>query len=318
MGQVCTRDENVDRQEDDVNQARAPEHKQPEPMRAAAVASDSPNQDEKPKSIAASHIEDMHVDAKIFEPYTKMHQLHSAVQRRLDSMTPLKAESHPSIKAKYSGVPPGTQVVKNTKNSATYQGQMSKGVPHGFGRWITADGGIIEGFFSEGQPDGFIRRITAPHAATFEGEFRHNLANGNGYQIDEKGITTDCKTWVNGQPTGFSTMKTPQGQIIFEGSLDNGKKSGQCTFYDDKQKATFKGTFKNDKLEGKGNKVYDNGQVYDGEFKDGVEHGQGTLTFIDGRKFVGPFSSGRANGAGTLFTDSGKAIKQTWKDGKRA
>lgn len=328
MGQVCSRDDNVDNQAGDANPTIGAQQKQPEPMRPAAVANPAPapapapvNTEapipEKAKPIAASQIEDMHSEAKLFEPYTKMHQLHMPVQRRLDTMVPLKADSHPALKAKFSTVAPGTQIVRNTKTFATYQGQMNRGVPHGFGRFITPDGSIIEGFFSEGQPDGYIRRITAPHAATYEGEFKNGLANGNGKQIDEKGVVTECKSWVNGVATGITIIKNPQGLPVFQGSMENGRKSGQCNFYDEKEKATLIGNFKNDVLEGKGSKRYDNGQVYEGDFKNGLENGTGTLIFVDERKFTGPFSNGKANGEGTLTTDTGKVIKQTWKDGRR-
>lgn len=359
MGQVCSREDDVNKDEDDINKDLQGNVKPAEPMRPATgvqqgtsdqghvhvhtnahavaptqvqvnvqagaqgqaqtsgqIAKAEPIQ-EKPKTISSSQIEGISSDARQFEPYTKMHQLHNAVQRRLDTMVPLKADSQPALKAKYPASAAGTQVFRDKKTYATYQGQMNKGVPHGFGRFTTSDGSIIEGFFNEGKPDGFVRRITAPHAATYEGEFKNDQPNGNGRQIDERGIITDCRSWVNGVANGATTMKGPQGQVIFEGFLENGKKNGQCSFYDEKEKATISGVFKNDVLDGKGIKRYDNGQVYEGDFKAGVENGQGSLTFIDGRKFTGPFSNGKANGAGNLTTDTGKTVKQTWKEGKR-
>lgn len=322
MGSICSRDDNVDNQAGNANATVGEnQQKRPETIRQAAPSNEGPSPDKPtqgiPKSIASSQVEDMHADAKQYEPYSKMHQLNAAVQRRLDSMVALRAESQPALRAKYSSMPQGTQVVRNTKNASTYQGQMQKGVPHGFGRLVTADGSLMEGFFSEGNPDGFIRRITSPHAAVYEGEFKVGLANGKGMQIDERDIVTECSNWVNGQPSGQTVIKNSQGKVIFQGNLSNDKKSGDCVWYDEKEKATITGNFQEDRIHGKGKKVYDSGQIYEGEFSKGLEQGNGSLTFVDGRKFVGPFSNGKANGAGTLFTDSGKGVKQTWKDGKR-
>lgn len=62
-------------------------------------------------------------------------------------------------------------------------------------------------------------------------------------------------------------MRSSTGQIVFTGSLVNGKKQGKCTWFDEKQRATLEGDFKDDLIEGRGQKKFENGQVYDGEFK---------------------------------------------------
>lgn len=326
MGQVCTRDDEVDKQAGNAP-ATVPQKKDEEPprMKPAAVVKDAPAPaiiDSPPKAdnvtgFAHSKIEDVHVDAKNLEPCPKMNIVNAAVQKRLDGLKPVRPEDFPELKTKYSvGVFNG-QVVRDRKTGATYQGQMHRGVPHGWGRYVQADGGVLEGFFEEGNPNGYVRRFAAPFGAGYDGQFSNNTYNGRGTLFDDKGVVTECATWANGQPQGQVTMRSSTGQIVFTGSLVNGKKQGKCTWFDEKQRATLEGDFKDDLIEGRGQKKFENGQVYDGEFKKGLEEGRGTLTMIDGRKFEGPFSNGKANGKGFLITDTGKRIEQTWKDGKR-
>jgi len=175
----------------------------------------------------------------------------------------------------------------------------------------------LRAFFEEGNPVGFIRRLSAPNGTGYEGFFSLDKPNGKGTSYDDKGNVIECNTWVSGHPQGYQIIKNSNGQVIFEGAITNGKKTGKCSWYDDKQKSKFTGEFKDDFLEGRGIKYHDNGQTYEGDFKKGVEEGKGTLTFVDGRKFEGPFVAGKANGKGFLVTDGGKRLEQTWKDGKR-
>lgn len=292
-------------------------------MKPAAVVQDPPKVDSPPKpdtvtNLAHSKIEDVHVDAKNLEPCQKMNLVNPQVQKRLDGLKPVRAEDFPELRSRFSMSTSNGQPVRDRKTGATYQGQIHRGVPHGWGKYVQADGGVVEGFFEEGNPAGYVRRFAAPLGAGYDGQFSNGQYNGKGTSFDDKGNVTECNSWVNGQPQGVQTVKNSNGQVVFTGSMTGGKKQGKCTWYSEQQKASLEGDFKDDFLEGRGLKRFDNGQVYDGEFKKGVEEGRGTLTMIDGRKFEGPFSNGKANGKGFLITDTGKRIEQTWKEGKRA
>lgn len=344
MGQVCTRDDNVDKADGNAQPHLGDQGKHDGDKMKAAISTNTqqqgyqsngqnqtqppapqtqhqPYQSQQPpkevSKIGTSQIEDLHIDAKNLRPTNKMHLVNQTVQRKLDSMKQLRVDDFPALRQKYSSVPQSSQIVKDIITDSTYQGQLLRGVPHGFGRLVMGNGSIIEGFFEEGQPIGYVRKIMS-NGAGYEGEFRNHFANGKGTQVEPNGNVIECSSWVDGQATGQTTIRGPTGQIIFQGSLDKGKKTGKCTFYDPTQQAVFSGEFKDDFLEGRGNKRYDNGQIYEGDFKRGIEEGRGVLTLVDGRKFDGPFVKGKANGEGTFHTDNGKPIKQTWKDGKRA
>ncbi len=72
----------------------------------------------------------------------------------------------------------------------------------------------------------------------------------------------------------------------------------------------------NDRVNGTGVLMRENGDVYEGEFKDGLRSGFGTL--ICGRdksKFVGNWSNDRRHGRGRIEFANGSAIEGVWKIG---
>lgn len=322
MGQACSRDDEVDNNKGNVPVAVPQNNPNDGRMKPAAVVKDPPKE-ETPKpdnvtNLAHSKIEDVHVDSKNLEPYSKMNLISPAVQKRLDSLKPARPDDFPDLKAKFSVASVALQIVRDRKTGSTYQGQMHRGVPHGWGRYVQADGSVLEGFFEEGNPSGYIRRFAVPNASGYEGRFSNGQYNGKGTFYDDKGNATECATWVNGQAEGLQTITSSAGVRLFNGAMTNGKKQGKCYWLNEQGKFSLEGDFKDDLLEGRGLKRCENGQVYEGEFKKGLEEGRGVLTMIDGRKFEGPFSNGKANGKGHLVTDSGKRVEQTWKDGRRA
>lgn len=266
-------------------------------------------------TIGASQIEELHLDAQHLEAVTKANMLHPAVDKKLATVPQFRSENHKEYHAKYSTFQRGGSIMKEKSSGNTYEGQMSKGVPHGFGKLIHSDGSITEGFFEEGKPV-HIRRIV-PNGTMYQGDIKDGAAHGYGLEIDGNGNATECKTWVKGEPEGYVQRKDAAGTLLFDGTITKGKKSGPCNWYDDKLRCRHVGEFVNDVLEGKGKRIYDNGLAYEGLFKGGVETGKGVMTFVDGRKFDGEFVNGKANGKGKLTTDTGKTIDVTYKDGAR-
>lgn len=321
MGQVCTRDDEVDKQAGNAPPTVGHQNDQGhQGMKHAALPYDPPKQEPKKEDkladSARSQLEDVHVNAKNLEFTGKMNIPNANVQRKWDSLKPIKAENYPRLKERITQPGSTIAMVKDRTTQATYQGQMHRGVPHGWGKYIHADGSVIEGFFEEGNPSGYIRSITGTSAVGYEGEFSNHHQHGKGTAFDANGNTTEA-TWENGHIKGAQVQRNSLGLVIFEGTIVGGKKIGKCTWYDDKQRATLIGDFKDDFLEGVGDKTFENGQVYRGDFKRGVEEGRGTLTFVDGRKFEGTFSAGKANGKGDLITDQGRRVPATYKDGKK-
>lgn len=341
MGQVCTRDDEVDKVNDQpaANDQkhnenmfkaaapvysppnRSPPTQAPAPTKAPEPTNIQPQTPDPVKApieekIDAKHIEDLHLDATLLEPTNKMNAVNPTVQKRLDTIKNLNPTFHAELYRKYAAFPPGASIMREKGTSSTYQGQMFRGIPHGWGKLVGADGSVTQGFFDEGKPTGWVVHVL-PNGLSYEGQMINFVAHGKGIQNLPDGRIIQCDTWINGQPDGKVVVKNTTGAVLYDGYMKNGKKNGQGISYDEKHKARFTGNFINDLLEGEGTRVSDNGEVYQGQFKAGIEDGLGTLTFIDGRKFNGPFTNGRPNGQGNLTTDTGKVLKQTYKDGKR-
>lgn len=262
-------------------------------------------------------IED-HPSSKNFEPTKLMNNINPLVQRKLDTLAPLTAQNPKfmELNKSYSNFPQAQTPFKHTTLNWTYQGQMSKGVPNGFGRQINKDGSIYEGYFHDGVPHQYSRHITTD-GKIFEGYFNNGLPNGKGTSTSPDGITTESENWNRDGPNGFTTIVAPGRRILFQGNLVQNKKSGKCYWYDDNNHCAEEGNFAGDVLDGEGRRAWDNGRQYVGNFKNGKEEGKGVLTFVDGRRFDGMFVNGKPNGPGTFYTDTGKPMQQTWKDGRR-
>ncbi|XP_059263605.1 MORN repeat-containing protein 2 [Mustela nigripes] len=64
----------------------------------------------------------------------------------------------------------------------------------------------------------------------------------------------------------------------------------------------YKGSWKDDKMNGFGRLEHFSGAVYEGHFKDNMFHGLGTYTFPNGAKYTGNFNENRVEGEGQ-YTD---------------
>ena len=147
---------------------------------------------------------------------------------------------------------------KTLINGATYSGELSNDLPHGYGEYETANikyvgyfrnglfdlyGTLIDknrkykyvGSFNMGNKDGF-GKIIFEDGKYFEGMFKDNLANGIGY------------------------MEYSDGEIYI-------------------------GEFKNNLANGSGTVYYTNGNIYTGNFKDDKEDGFGVMMEAGNRSY---------------------------------
>ena len=105
----------------------------------------------------------------------------------------------------------------------------------------------------------------------FEGEFKDNLPNGKGKEIEADGRVIECN-WVNGEPSGRATVHYPDGSI-YVGNLKHTLPNG-------------KGLLKtNDESE----------TEYEGYWKDGVLTGPGVVRNKFGFSLEGSFINGQPN-----------------------
>jgi len=78
--------------------------------------------------------------------------------------------------------------------------------------------------------------------------------------------------------------------------------------------ATFNGSQRNGRLDGRGVQTYFDGSSYDGEWRDGRPHGRGVYTFADGNRYDGEWRDGRPDGVGT-YTSRFRTDSGVWTSG---
>lgn len=67
----------------------------------------------------------------------------------------------------------------------------------------------------------------------------------------------------------------------------------------------YHGSFKKNKMSGKGVCIYDDGSYYKGNFKENMKYGLGTLYYIDGSKYIGNFENDCCHGKGKYIYETG-------------
>ena len=61
------------------------------------------------------------------------------------------------------------------------------------------------------------------------------------------------------------------------GEMQNDLRHGKGIVYDKNSNIIYEGDFVNDKYEGYGKLIYENGSYYIGSFKNGIPHGEGRM-----------------------------------------
>jgi hypothetical protein len=207
--------------------------------------------------------------------------------------------------------------LRNKNTGDTYHGHVVRGVPHGWGVFITKTGEMLEGVFIEGHAQSHLRQIQLD-GTVYVGEFKNHKRHGKGSLITPDGIKQHCDSWINGHVHGkyVEVDTNNKDRLLFEGGKNEKGLDGDI--YISRNNWAVQGKFKDGVAVGPLKKTYADGRVYTGLLnKDYLEEGLGKLIMIDGRIFEGPFAQGLPNGEGQFTSDTGKTCKQTWKNGKR-
>lgn len=205
-------------------------------------------------------------------------------------------------------------LLKNVKTGDTYRGGVQKGVPHGWGIYITPQGHAIEGFFLKGLPHSHLIQILAD-GTIYDGGFKNNKSNGKGTMIRADGTQIQCDNWVDGKPRGPYKEFDPSGNLRFSGRQSDQGIEGPCSLY--LKTFNMQAEFQQGKPVGPVSKNYFSGKSYLGEVNRYFqEHGKGKMIFVDGRIFEGHFKEGVPHGEGVLTSDTGVKSNQLFINGQ--
>jgi len=133
-----------------------------------------------------------------------------------------------------------------------------------------------------------------PEGATYSGEMKEGLPNGQGTLIWENGNRYDGG-FVNGKLHGQGTLKVDSGD-------------------------RYTGDFVEDRLEGQGIFSFVNGSQYTGGFKENEFNGYGILSKTNGDEYIGEFRNNRFHGKGILYFNDEQGQKRllagNWDEGR--
>lgn len=166
-----------------------------------------------------------------------------------------------------------------------------------------------------------IGRIYYKDGRYFEGSVRNGEKCGYGVFKNAKGVIEYAGYYKRDKFHGFGTYYFPDG-TKYEGYFKNGYKHGQgkltysAAVTEKTRQLWYKGSFRADKITGKGELHYNDGSSYVGGFLDGKSHGKGIAYPSDEEKKCKMYYSktvfrsryGKPYGKKKIYTNKGAVI----------
>jgi hypothetical protein len=105
----------------------------------------------------------------------------------------------------------------------------------------------------------------------------------------------------NGKRNGKGTIKTVNGQLVYEGHFKDDLYEGDGLWISE-QGLIYTGNFTQGKRNGRGILFSNESKYrYDGEWKDDMKCGKGSETNPDGSTYIGEFCNNKKNGQGICY-----------------
>ena len=207
---------------------------------------------------------------------------------------------------------------------------------NGNGELICIDGSQYIGLFYNNEFNGWNIYIS-PLGEIFVGFFINNYLNGKGYYYNPdneciyKGDFKLSKRegfgeeyfsgykyigqFMNDKKCGNGEM-TLKNNDIYKGSFLDDKFNGKGKYIWNNIKKEYDGNFQNGKIHGNGYLIWNNYMYYKGEFNCGVKEGKGEFGFINGNKFFFNFKMGLPYGKGYMEDQNNNINEVNFNQGK--
>lgn len=206
-----------------------------------------------------------------------------------------------------------------------YEGEVSRGLRHGRGVLLYADGLLYEGHFWKGREHGHGVLMTGDRTIVYTGDWLEGSFNGRGTyyyasvnQDENERYEGDWKEglrhgkgdyfyrngciyrgdWREHKRHGRGLFTWPDGSRYdgdWEGDLRHGR-----GFLQLENGFSYDGQWHRNVMEGRGTCTFPSGQVYQGTFRNGLRDGRGSIQFAEGPVYEGRFKEDRLDGQGTL------------------
>ena len=191
----------------------------------------------------------------------------------------------------------------------TYSGQISNGLPNGYGTIKYKDGTFI-GYFENGLlcKSGMATWDDGDH---YVGEWENGEFNGYGIYCWADGGRYQGD-WVNGKINGYGERYFTYGERYF-GNWENNMYNGYGEYYF-ADGSYYKGNWANDKCSGYGEWYYPDGAYYKGYWANGLFNGWGEYHFANGEYYKGNNVDEKRNGYGEWYWPNGSYYKGNWEN----
>jgi hypothetical protein len=204
----------------------------------------------------------------------------------------------------------------------TFDGNFEKGIREGYGR-------SVEYYQEKVFGDGSITRYNTAVSIVYEGLFKNDKHNGEGYLAeytkDQFLVSIYTGTFTDGQIDGEGVLLLFAKNKIsayYSGGWFKGKHHG--IGIDSSQYGLFMGEFKNGLRDGEGTEYWSEYSSetkvpvlrYTGKWKDNKKDGHGIEYDVKGKPaFEGDFTGNSRNGPGKLYKPDGSFIEGVWVNG---
>ena len=177
-----------------------------------------------------------------------------------------------------------------------YEGEIINGEANGQGTKTYKDGRVYKGLFKNNKREG-KGILYRPDGTIFEGKYKNDEQDGIGINTNKEGKKI----------IGFFK----EGKVI----------KGKAIMYYDEQDRNkmhftnkYEGDFQNNRREGYGTFIMNNGDRYEGEFQKDSYNGSGIYYWANGNKYEGGFKNNKKEGKGILSFNDGEMLDCLWKD----
>jgi len=170
------------------------------------------------------------------------------------------------------------------------------------GRSTFSDGSSYEGEYKNYQHHGYGERYW-PKGGSYKGRWKNGKQHGKGVQI-YKGME-DVGIWVikyDGQfledePNGNASITYSDGSS-YKGKVTDGDRDGYGEYIYPDRESTYKGYWKENKLNGSGVIQHANGRITEGRWENNLLDGYVKIFYENGGTFVGNFVNDKKEGFG--------------------
>ena len=182
----------------------------------------------------------------------------------------------------------------------------------GWNYYIDINGSLFIGLFKNGKLNGKGERYNLKNEKYF-GDFVNDLPDGKGKEIND--LYEYEGEFKNGKKEGKGKLTYLKSGDFYEGFFSNDQFNGNGHFFWKKSGYEYFGNYVNGIIDGKGIFKYGDKAIYKGEFKNNVKEGKGEL-LTKNNKIIGAFKNDLPHGIGYIEDYKGFKGYAEFNEGK--